>query len=282
MPGARRPDVPRPHGDRGLKGRVRVSTTTLLIVVAVAALYLGGVWGLQRSVLYPRPPAPEVPEPLPPGGKLVWLGADRSTEAWLLRPSSPPPHPVVVFTHGNGELIDHWLRPFRALTDAGLAVLLLEYPGYGRSGGSPSQESITAAAVAAYDFLAAEPGIDAGRIVAYGRSLGGGAACALALQRKLAALILESTFTSVRDMASRLGAPGSLVRDPFDNLAAVRALDLPMLVIHGERDGIVPVSHGEALAEAAGVELVRLPCGHNDCPRPWRAILAFLDANGLR
>ena len=254
-------------------------------VVAIAALYLGGVWGLQRSLLYPSPPAPRVAPKLPAGAKTVWLrseeGGAKNVEAWLLRPASAPPHPVVVFTHGNGELIDHWLGPFQTLTADGVAVLLLEYPGYGRSGGAPSQQTITDSAVAAYDFLASEPGIDPARIVAYGRSLGGGAACQLALRRELAGLILESTFTSVRDLAPRLGAPGALVRDPFDNLAAMASIDVPTLVIHGERDNLIPVSNGEALAEAAGVELVRLPCGHNDCPRPWGAIREFLAANAV-
>jgi hypothetical protein len=257
------------------------TTGTLLFFAALAALYLGGVWGLQRSLLYPAPPAPRVAPTLPPGGEAVWLGEDPKTEAWLLRPSSPPPYTAVLFTHGNGELIDHWLASFRSLTNAGYAVLLLEYPGYGRSGGSPSQESITAAIVAGYDFLAKSPDVDDAKIVAYGRSLGGGAACALALQRNVAALILESTFTSVRALAPRLGAPGALVRDPYENLDAMKNLDVPTLVLHGARDTLIPVSHGEALAEAAGVDLIRLPCGHNDCPRPWREIREFLTAQGL-
>ncbi len=119
------------------------------------------------------------------------------------------------------------------------------------------------------------------RIVAYGRSLGGGAACALAREREVAALILESAFTSVSAIAQRLGVPRPLVRDRYDNLTTVASLDIPVLVVHGERDTIIPVSHGEELARAAGVELVRLPCGHNDCPRPWGEIREFLRANGL-
>src|SRR6202008_4301022 len=129
--------------------------------------------------------------------------------------------------------------------------LLLEYPGYGRSTGVTTQQSITAASLAAYDWATQQSGIDPKRIIAYGRSLGGGAACALATQRAVAALILESTFTSVRPFAWRFRAPGFLVRDPFDNLAVVRAFKKPLLVLHGTRDEVIPVEHGRELAAAA-------------------------------
>jgi len=112
--------------------------------------------------------------------------------------------------------------------------------------------------------------------------VGGGAACALAREREVAALVLESAFTSVADLARRFGLFGPLVRDPFDNLAAVGAFTGPVLVIHGERDEMIPPAHGRALAgRAPRGELVLVDCGHNDCPRPWNILRAFLDRNGL-
>ena len=162
-----------------------------------------------------------------------------------------------------------------------IGVLLIEYPGYGRSGGSPSQESITATMLSAHDFLTRQSDVDRDRLVAYGRSLGGGAACALMTRRPIAALVLESSFTSVPAMAARFAIPGALVVDRFDNLSVVESAEIPMLVLHGEHDRIIPVSHGEALARAAGTQLVRMPCGHNDCPRPWGAILKFLVEHGI-
>ena len=69
--------------------------------------------------------------------------------------------------------------------------------------------------------------------------------------------------------------------DRFDNLSVVSSLEIPILVMHGERDSIIPVSHGETLAEAAGRELVRLPCGHNDCPWTWSTVAAFLAREGI-
>jgi pimeloyl-ACP methyl ester carboxylesterase len=256
-----------------------IRLVALLVVVLLLAVFM-----LQRRVLFPRPPAPSIPPPIPEGGEVLRLGED-AVEAWLLPPIGTGDHgeaaPVIVFTHGNGELIDHWLPAFDEPRRWGFAVLLVEYPGYGRSGGSPSQASITDTMLAAHDALAARSDIDLSRLVAYGRSLGGGAACALAAQRDVAALMLESTFTSVRAMASTLGLPGALVLDPFDNEAVLEDYDGPVLILHGEQDRIVPVSHGERLAEVTRTELVRLPCGHNDCPRPWSTMREFLGLQGL-
>ena len=210
------------------------------------------------------------------------LGPDE-VEAWLLPARGVEGQaPVLLFTHGNGELIDYWIDAFWRIPDRGVAVLLVEYPGYGRSGGTPSEASIARTMEAAYDAVADRPDIDATRISAWGRSLGGAAACALADRRELAALVLESTFTSVRPFARRFGIVGPLVRDPFDSLPILEAFEGPVLVLHGERDAVVPVAHGRALAEAAArADLQLLPCGHNDCPFQWPRVEAFLMREGL-
>ena len=258
-----------------LRPRSRLAIVAGAVLLA-AALYFGAVLGLQRPLTYPRPPRPAAPPSLPSGSQQVWLGPHRDLEAWLLQPAAGArPFPLIIYTHGNGELMDHWVAPFRAMTDAGVAVLLVEYPGYGRSGGRPSRDSITAAVIAAYDFASGRPDFDARRIVAYGRSLGGAAACELAAERPVAALILESTFTSMADLLPRI-VPRSLVLDPFDSLAVIAAGAPPALVLHGVRDRVIPFSHGETLARAAGTEPIPLPCGHNDCPRQWPLILEFL------
>jgi fermentation-respiration switch protein FrsA (DUF1100 family) len=141
---------------------------------------------------------------------------------------------------------------------------------------------VTAAVVAAFDWASRRPSVDATRIVAYGRSVGGGAAAALAGARPVAAMILESTFTDVPVFARRFGVPGLLVRDRFDNLAAVRRFHRPLLILHGEHDEIIPTAHGQALhAAQPASELVLMPCGHNDCAPPWAAIERFLEQHGL-
>jgi uncharacterized protein len=155
---------------------------------------------------------------------------------------------------------------------------LVEFPGYGRSEGAPSQDSITGAALAAYDWAKTQPTIDSRRIVAQGRSLGGAAAAILAANRATAALVLESTFTSIRSFAHQFRVPEFMVRDPFDSLSLVAAYSGPLLVLHGERDELTQPHHARAIAAAAspGAELHFLPCGHNDCVRPWGTIRAFL------
>jgi fermentation-respiration switch protein FrsA (DUF1100 family) len=251
-------------------------------VLLLASTVLGTPIALQRKIIYPRPPAPATPPALPPGARALQLGADRDVEGWFLRPpQSVARFPLVIFMHGNGELIDHWLAPFWQLAQAGVGVVLVEYPGYGRSGGTPSQDSITEVVVSAFDAGSQMEGVDQDAIIAYGRSLGGGAACQLAAMRPVAALILESTFTSLSAIAGHFGLPAILVLDPFDNLEVVSSLEIPIMVIHGEYDDLIPIREGETLAEAANTPLLRLRCGHNDCPRPWSEILAFLDDHEL-
>jgi fermentation-respiration switch protein FrsA (DUF1100 family) len=260
-----------------------------LIVCAAALLALVAIyWSLlfmgQRRLLFPAPPLTGAP-PRPPDAQAIWLdGSSGRVEAWWLPPRGPSTAraPVLIFTHGNGELIDYWPSAFDEPRAWGLGVLLLEYPGYGRSEGQPSERAILEAMLAADRWARAQPGIDPDRIVPYGRSLGGSAAAFLAAARPVPALILESAFTSARSFAAQFRAPGFLVRDPLDTLAAVRRYTGPILVLHGDRDEIVPASHGRALAAASSRATLRLlPCGHNDCPRPWPELRAFLQAHHL-
>lgn len=259
----------------------------MLRFIGGLALLLIAYWTVlfvfQRRLAFPAPPIAGAP-PRPTDAKQVWIqDQDVITEAWLLPPLTPAtePAPVLLFAHGNAELIDHWPEDFETPRLWGMAVLLVEYPGYGRSGGSPSQASIAGTFAAAYDWVANEHSLDRNRIVAYGRSLGGGAVGMLTRMRRPAALILESTFTSTRAFAPTMGAPGFLVRDPFDNIAAVRGFTNPVLVLHGAQDRTIPPGHGRALAAAAGTELHEMPCGHNDCPRPWPIIHDFLRRHRL-
>ncbi len=253
-----------------------------LLALMIGIVALGML--LQRRVLFPAPRVFADGGP-PERVERLWLetGSGR-TEAWLLSPSGAggKRSPLLVFAHGNGELIDHWSREFETALGWGVHVLLVEYPGYGRSTGRPSERSIARVMLEAYDQLVRRPSIDPDRVIGYGRSLGGGAVCALARERRLAALVLESSFTSVRALAAGIGWPGALVLDPFDNEAVLRTFPAPVLVLHGRRDEVIPPGNAPLLARAsARSELVWLECGHNDCARPWREIRSFLEAHGL-
>ena len=262
----------------------RLVIAALLAVAGVAAFY--GLRSAETAMLFPAPPLPAAAPQLGDGVVNAFLDtADGRVEAFLLPGVSAgaTPGPLLVYAHGNGELVDFWLGEFDALRANGLSILLVEYPGYGRSTGTPSEPSIRRAMVAGYDWALAHARIDAQRVIGHGRSLGGGALCALGRERALAALVLESTFTRVDEVARELfGVPRFLVSNTFDNLGFVGAYGSPVLLLHGEQDASIPVAHAQRLARALpAAQLELLPCGHNDCPRPWDRILAFLRRHDL-
>jgi fermentation-respiration switch protein FrsA (DUF1100 family) len=211
-------------------------------------------------------------------------------ETWFIRGNGATvgnPQPAIIFFHGNGETIDYIpdsLTPYRAM---GFSVLLVEYRGYGRSAGKPSQAKLTADAVNAYALLTAKPEVDAAKIIYHGRSIGGAVACQLALQHPPAAMILQSPFTSMKSMAAKFFLPGFLVSDPFDNKAVLKSLDRPVLICHGTDDTIIPIAHGKALADIAmnATFIEYENAGHNDFPiesaRYWNDIKAFLADAGV-
>jgi uncharacterized protein len=263
---------------------VKPALVLAAILLGFLLVYWAALFFWQRTLLFPAPSTAGAPA-RPRDAKVIWLEtAAAQVEAWYLPPlvSSSAPAPLLLFTHGNGELIDYWPDDFEEPRRWGMAVLLLEYPGYGRSGGVATQLTITAAVLAAFDWARQQPSIDPDHIIAYGRSVGGAAAAALAEERPVAAMILESSFTSIRAFAIRYGAPALLVRDKFDNLETVRRFEKPLLILHGEYDLTIPVAHGRALhAAQPASEFHLLPCGHNDCPRPWAAIKRFLEKHHL-
>jgi len=235
----------------------------------------------------PQPPSTEMNIA---GLEKIWLDtAVGKVEAWFIPPlrhHAGTPAPAVIFGHGNGELIDFWPEELIRFTQFGLALLLVEYPGYGRSAGKPTQSSITETFTAAYDNLMSRPDVDPKRIILFGRSLGGGAVCTLARHRPSAALLLMSTFISARSFAKNFLVPPFMVRDPFDNLAVVKNYPNPVLILHGKHDTVIAYSHAKAL-HAAGkqAELITYNAGHNDCPPDWNVfwqdVEGFLRKNGI-
>jgi fermentation-respiration switch protein FrsA (DUF1100 family) len=268
-------------------GRVRwqfVAVTVAIGVLGLAIAYVAAMVFLQRRLLFPRPAVAGAPA-RPKDAIQVWLPTSAGRiEAWYLPPlgGRAAPAPAVVFFHGNGELIDFLPADFAEPRRWGMGVLLVEFPGYGRSSGTPSERSITEVVLAAHDWTQAQAIINPQKIIAYGRSLGGGAAAILAGERPTAGLLLESTFTSVRSFAHGCWLPEFVVLDPFDTLAVLSAYGGPVLVLHGKYDQVVPVHHAEELARTARhSELKLVPCGHNDCPSSWSTIRSFLLSRGI-
>lgn len=269
---------------------------TVALFCGIALLFYVGYVAFfyitQRAILFPRHFAPvgQGFSPHASDRETQWLTTSQgAVEAWFFAPDPKvvtTKAPLFIIAHGNAELIDNWVQSATELQRLGVGVLLVEYPGYGRSQGHPSQAAITETLVAAYDAFADHPQVDPTAIVLFGRSVGGGAIAQLAALRPSAALILLSTFTSVRSMAAGYGLPGWTVRDPFDTLAVVRAYPQPVVILHGERDQIIPYTHGAMLHQAAtNGTLVKLDCDHNDCVRDWghfwQSLRPFLTEVGI-
>ena len=271
-------------------GPVLFPRRTLVVAGIVGFLFIAGgfvaTYLIQRFVTFPRPP-PSAWNPgalQANGGERVWLEADGArVEAWYLPPlSTTRPAALLIYAHGNGELIDMRAGDFSTLRAAGIGVLQVEYPGYGRSEGSPSDDSLTAALVAAHDWAASDPRIDARRILGYGRSLGGGAIAQLAARRPLAALVLESTFENFEEVVMAYGVPRYLLINQFDTRAVLARYDGPVLLLHGTLDRTFDARNARALAAVARRATLHLEsCGHNDCPPRWDLVLGFLATNAV-
>ncbi|MBI5486422.1 MAG: alpha/beta hydrolase [Deltaproteobacteria bacterium] len=240
---------------------------------------------LQRFFIFPRF---AVEKPRGRGGdveglvRLERVVEGGTVEAWVmpgLGASGGRPGPAVIFAHGNGALIDDWPEVLGWYVRHGVTVLLPEYRGYGRSGGRPSERDLTEDFVWFHDLAAGRAEVDGERIFFHGRSIGGGVVCGLAGRRRPRAMILQSTFTSLRRVMRRFLVPGFLVSDPFENLEVVRRLDVPILVFHGERDRLVPFAHAEELVGAARRgRLVAYPgVDHNGCPPDWGAFFGEVE-----
>ena len=175
----------------------------------------------------------------------------------------------VLLCHGNGGNVGDRVEHARLLARAGFDVLLFDYRGYGASTGRPSEEGTYRDARAAREALLGQAEVEESRVVYLGESLGAAVALKLALEAPPAGVVLLSAFTSVRVMAREHYPylPAAVVPDAYPSLSRIEELRAPLLVLHGERDEIVPASHGRALFEAAREPkaLHLFPrVGHND------------------
>jgi fermentation-respiration switch protein FrsA (DUF1100 family) len=200
-------------------------------------------------------------------------------------------HAVMIWFHGNAGNIGHRVENLLRFHDElGVSVFIFDYREYGRSGGSVSEEGTYRDAEAALDYVKSRTGFPADRILYFGRSLGAAVAVELALKAPPRALILETPMTSIREMA-RAHYPslplGPLIRTEYDSLSKIGRIRVPLLILHGDRDEIVPIDQGRRLFEAANPpkEFYPIPgASHNDTyvvggPPYWKAWRKFL--NGL-
>jgi pimeloyl-ACP methyl ester carboxylesterase len=177
--------------------------------------------------------------------------------------------PTILFFYGNAMCLYDTLDQFQEFRRLGANVMIVEYPGYGMSGGKASERSLYAAADAAFENLANRPEIDGKKIIAAGWSLGAAIAINVAAHHAVAGLATFSAFTSMPDMAHNLvpWLPTSLLlRSRFDNETKIKSIACPIFIAHGKHDSIVPFSMSRRLIAAAkgSVTNVEVDSDHND------------------
>lgn len=243
---------------------------------------------LARQFLY-RPPALPVPSPPPPPLEEVWLDlatGDRAL-AWTSADPMPPGAPVVLFFHGNSENLETMRMAglCQRLEGVGVAFLAVDYPGYGRSSGEPSEKGLLATGAAAVDWARQrQPGRP---VVACGWSMGAAVAIATAAAHpgEVGGLVALCPWTRLEDVVRRYAPelPAAFpIAHRYDSLAAARKVRAPALVIHGELDPVIPVEQGRQIARALGgpSRFIPIPgARHRDLlvahPQVWRDLSGF-------
>lgn len=270
---------------RSLWRRMRRWAVLLLVT------YLGIIvvfWFLERRLVFVPSSADEAwLKPEDHRTQDVWLySSDGNKLAGRWIPPESPHHGAVLVTNGNGGNLTHRGKLAADLRQAtGAGVLLFDYPGYGKSNGTPSEGGCYAAGEAAYKWLTDEQRIVPSRLILCGESLGGGTAVELATRHDHRALVLIYTFTSLPD-AAKSHFPflpvKTLMRTRFDNLSKIARCPRPVFLVHGTADKVVPFGHSEQLYAAANEpkEFVRLDgVGHSRLPAELYlpALVSFLN-----
>jgi fermentation-respiration switch protein FrsA (DUF1100 family) len=239
-----------------------------LVVIA----YFGGLallYFFQRSLLYPIPEtsrtAPKAAG-FPQAEEFLLQTADREqVVAWHVPPREGKP--VIIFFHGNGDILAWRVPWFREMTAGGTGLIAVSFRGYAGSSGSPTESGLLKDAEAAYAFAIQH--YPSERIVVWGFSLGTGPAVALAANRRIGKLILEAPYTSIADVAAAafpFVPVRWFMRDTFHSDQWIVDVTAPVLVMHGERDRTIPIRFGQRLYELARQpkQMVRFPEGGHD------------------
>ena len=225
----------------------------MLIALAVcaglyAAVFVGLLVG-QRKILFRCDAADVDPASLGLEAETVRLETEdgESLAAWRIAPAAD--RPLIIYFHGNAGGLDLRVERFRAFAKAGMGVLAIEYRGYASSTGRPSERGLKLDGEATYAAAIAS-GVKPERIVAFGESLGSGVAVAIAARHKVGALVLDSPYSSIADVAAAaywFVPVRLLLRDPFHNDLLIAQVKAPTLIVHGAKDPVVPIRFGEKL-----------------------------------
>ena len=245
-------------------------TAALSLAALLLALFLGLRWYEQQSMYYPTRDIVRTPSDagLPFESVVLETPDGETLHGWWV-PSGSPDAPVVLFFHGNGGNVSHRLEKIAVFRDIGADTLIIDYRGYGRSSGTPSEQGIYRDARAAYQWLTTTRRVDPDRIVVYGESLGSAVAVHLASEAPMGGVVVESGFTSVTDIAQKrlpFLPVQWILKHKFDSLEKVPRINAPLLILHSRQDELFEMSHPERLLAAAEApkRLVEMQGGHND------------------
>jgi len=210
---------------------------------------------VQRFLYFPERIAVDEPPPSYCGDvQEVWMESDASDRIHGLFWPAPKGRPTIAFFHGNAQAVYLWALVREDLAAMDCGMLLIDYPGYGKSSGRPTEQGLYASGRVALSWLN-DRQIPNERIVVFGKSLGGGVSIEVARNRRLCGLVLESTFTSIPAVAARLlpMLPHSLIfsSERYASIEKVSAVSCPVLVIHGTSDKLIRVTEGKTLYENA-------------------------------
>lgn len=230
-----------------------------------------GLENLARKFLYypDRLPPDLPPPPWAEGAEEVWMECADGVRIHGLWWKDPEGAPVILFLHGNAQEVYSWSLVRKELEPLGCRLLLIDYRGYGKSAGQPHEKGLYLDGETALRWLDGR-GVPLEDMVVFGKSLGGAVACEIAQGRSLRALVLESTFTSLASVARKLFPflpRGVSLGESYANLEKIGNARCPVLVIHGDRDELIPVEEGRELFRAAPEpkELYLVHgAGHND------------------
>jgi uncharacterized protein len=256
----------------------------LVVLLALYAIALGALALGQRKLMYfpQRAEAAPAEAGLPQARVLDLKTSDGETlVAWYIAPS--PGRPLILYFHGNGGGLALRNIRFQKLTATGDGLLAVEYRGYGRSTGTPSEEGLHRDGEAGY-ATALALGAEPSRIVVLGESLGSGVAVPLAARREIGALVLDSPFSSAVDVAASLYwmfPVRLLMRDQFRSDKTIGAVHAPLLIVHGEADRVTPIRFAEKLHALANEpkRFIRVEgAGHLALGEAIPEVLAWIDA----
>jgi pimeloyl-ACP methyl ester carboxylesterase len=233
-----------------LKSGVRIT----LGVVLGATLFL--VTFEKRLIYYPAKTLDVTPTALSLPFEEIQIDVEPGVRihGWFIPAATGPSRATVLFSHGNAGNIADRLDRVASLRDLNVDFLLYDYRGFGRSTGDPDEEGTYRDGRAAWDHLVKKRSVDPARVVLMGESLGCAISIQLALEHKAAGLVLEAPFASIRHMAGAIYPYlplGYFVRTRYDNLAKIERLSMPLLVVQGTRDEVIPVAQGRMVFAAA-------------------------------